>query len=303
MFRLLSLLRKSLSKKNKFSENKITATPSTTKQSDIIYVDHTITPHPLDFLCENDSSISCNKGNSKYETIEAKLATKDDEHYGQNYLLRTQENSRLKEGGIPLCVPFCDKDEVKKLGALWCQEKKSWFYRLNDNRNLIKKWLPKIYHPDLTPPFILPNLVPSNLWGINLRSLLPKDEWDRIRKQVYMLAGYRCRICGGQGPNWPVECEEQWEYLNISYSCGIARLESLVSLCSSCHRIKHLGKANIDGLLESVIWHMTCINQWDEQYSRDIVRSAFQQWEVRSEMEWQFDFSKIEEQFNIKVKL
>jgi hypothetical protein len=47
-------------------------------------------------------------------------------------------------------------------------------------------------------------LVPETAWFKNLRSELPKEKWDKLRKDTYKKAGYRCEVCGGKGEKWPV---------------------------------------------------------------------------------------------------
>lgn len=43
---------------------------------------------------------------------------------------------------IILSVPFCDKDQVKKLGAMWDSGMKSWFIYSHFDLNKFKKWVP-----------------------------------------------------------------------------------------------------------------------------------------------------------------
>ena len=52
-------------------------------------------------------------------------------------------------------------------------------------------------------------LVPDGCWYTNLRSALPKETWDRVRKKAYARAGGRCMICGKAGR---LEAHEVWEY-------------------------------------------------------------------------------------------
>lgn len=62
-------------------------------------------------------------------------------------------------------------------------------------------------------------LVPSTAFGENLRKLLTKTEWDKVRKAVYKRAGYKCEICGGKGEKHPVEAHEEWLYgLHIHFA-------------------------------------------------------------------------------------
>ena len=44
------------------------------------------------------------------------------------------------------------------------------------------------------------DLVPDGCWYSNLRSVLPKEAWDILRKMVYKRADGKCDICGYQLP-------------------------------------------------------------------------------------------------------
>lgn len=52
-------------------------------------------------------------------------------------------------------------------------------------------------------------LVPDGCWYTNLRSALPKEVWDRLRRAAYARAGGRCSICGKPGR---LEAHEVWSY-------------------------------------------------------------------------------------------
>jgi len=49
-------------------------------------------------------------------------------------------------------------------------------------------------------------LVPETAWYSNLRNKIPKNEWDKIRKQVYSNANYKCEIC--VNANIKLNCHE-----------------------------------------------------------------------------------------------
>ena len=165
--------------------------------------------------------------------------------------------------GIPLCVPNTEMNRKLALenGAKYCHRAKAWFWLDSDNVSPVSKWLPAIYNPKRKPPHIWPNLVPQSIWGVNLRNILKKSAWDTLRHKVYDAHGRRCMICGGKGDRWPVECEESWEYQDISLTEGVAHLKTLKCLCPKCHQIKHLGKAQIDGQLDKVEVHFSMINK------------------------------------------
>lgn len=43
---------------------------------------------------------------------------------------------------IILSVPFCDKGQAKKLGAMWDSGMKSWFIYSHFDLNKFQKWIP-----------------------------------------------------------------------------------------------------------------------------------------------------------------
>jgi hypothetical protein len=42
-------------------------------------------------------------------------------------------------------------------------------------------------------------LIPESAWGENLRKYLRKEIWEKIRKEVFRKANYKCSICGKRG--------------------------------------------------------------------------------------------------------
>ena len=105
-------------------------------------------------------------------------------------------------------------------------------------------------------------LIPKCTWGINVRTKLSKEQWDVIRKHVYREAGYVCEICGGEGPKWPVECHEKWEWDEATL---VQRLVGFVALCPSCHGVKHMGhsqRALSKTALGKLYRHQRVVNKW-----------------------------------------
>lgn len=131
-------------------------------------------------------------------------------------------------------------------------------------------------------------LVPGTMWHSNLRSMLPKSDWDRLRRATYKRANYRCEVCDGCGPEWPVECHEVWEYDD---KCFIQRLKGLVALCPSCHEVKHIGYAKVRGKLYPAAEHLQKVNRWDGARTRLYIFDAFAEWDRRSRHRWKQDLS------------
>jgi hypothetical protein len=126
-------------------------------------------------------------------------------------------------------------------------------------------------------------LIPKTSWGINARSLLSPGQWDSLRREAYKRAGYCCEICGGRGPDHPVECHEIWEFDDEKH---IQKLVGLITLCPACHRVKHFGRATAIGVRDEATAHLRAINNWDERQAQDHINEAYEMWSARSGHNW-----------------
>jgi len=133
-------------------------------------------------------------------------------------------------------------------------------------------------------------LVPRSSWFTNLRSVLSKSEWDKIRKEQYKKSNYVCDVCGGKGDRWPVECHEIWEYDNRKHT---QKLVGFTSLCPSCHMVKHIGLAGIRGLHDKAISHLMKINDMTRNGAEMYVEDQMWKWQERSLYEWEIDISLV----------
>lgn len=134
-------------------------------------------------------------------------------------------------------------------------------------------------------------LVPSTSWFENLRSELPKAEWDKLRKRAYKKAGYCCEICGGKGDKWPVEAHEIWEYDDENH---IQKLKGIIALCPMCHKVKHIGFAIINGEYDIALEHLCKVNNWTEDEAEEYIKKQLDKWKERSRYEWKIDISWLE---------
>jgi hypothetical protein len=131
-------------------------------------------------------------------------------------------------------------------------------------------------------------LVPESCWYSNLRDVLPRALWDKLRRQVYAASGYRCSVCGGGGV---LHCHEVWRYDDAT---RIQRLEGFRALCTLCHHVKHIGLAGLlasQGKLDydAVVAHFLAINNCSRADFQRRYNAAFAQWRERSRVEWQTD--------------
>lgn len=134
-------------------------------------------------------------------------------------------------------------------------------------------------------------LVPKTSWFKNLRSLLAPEEWDKLRREIYLKANYRCEVCGGKGPKHPVECHEVWHYDDIQHR---QTLIGLVALCPACHQVKHIGLAELQGKYKIALKHLMKVNKWTKRQADQHIKAAVKKWKERSEVGWQVDVSLIE---------
>jgi hypothetical protein len=131
-------------------------------------------------------------------------------------------------------------------------------------------------------------LVPRTCHFKNLRSEVTKSTWDKLRRESYQKADYVCEICGGIGPNHPVECHEIWDYDDDKH---IQKLVGLISLCPSCHQVKHMGLAQIQGKLPEAAAHFAEVNNINMNKAWREIAEAFTKYDERSEYQWKLDIT------------
>lgn len=140
-------------------------------------------------------------------------------------------------------------------------------------------------------------LVPQSSWGNNLRSEanLSKAQWDKLRKASYKQAGYKCEVCGGKGSKWPVECHEIWEYDDQNKT---QTLKGLISLCPTCHKVKHIGRTlsvEPPEVQSRVLHKLASVNNLTPQETEDYIVQVFEVWNERSQHQWTLDLSWLED--------
>jgi hypothetical protein len=142
------------------------------------------------------------------------------------------------------------------------------------------------------PPVVVPparltiELVPKTSWYNNVRVLTDELGWDRIRRQVYRQADYRCEVCGGRGPEHPVECHEVWHYDDRT---RVQMLVRMIALCPACHQVKHIGFANVKGNGAQARAHLARVNGWTLEQADAYITEAFRVWAQRSQGPWTLD--------------
>jgi hypothetical protein len=143
---------------------------------------------------------------------------------------------------------------------------------------------------DAVAPRLTIELVPKTCWFSNVRKHLSRQDWDRIRLQVYERAGRLCEVCGGRGSAHPVDCHEIWEY---DEAAGVQRLLGMIALCPACHEVKHIGLAGLKGRGDIARAHLAKVNNWTSDVAAQYVQEAFAVWRKRSSRTWSLDVSAL----------
>lgn len=143
----------------------------------------------------------------------------------------------------------------------------------------------------MSDPILTIELVPKSSFYSNVRSEVTRSQWDKIRKQVYDNAGHKCEICGGVGKRHAVEAHEIWNYNDVD---NIQTLVGMIALCPSCHQVKHIGLAQIQGKFHYALGHLAKINSWTLQHSNAYVERCFEEWNRRSQKKWKLDISYLD---------
>ncbi len=90
------------------------------------------------------------------------------------------------------------------------------------------------YSPAISP-------IPAPLWGVNLRKVLTRTEWRKVREGLIAERGLKCETCGGvQYETKDIAAHEEWEY-DTSGSPAVAKLTGIRLVCWPCHAVEHFG--------------------------------------------------------------
>lgn len=139
-------------------------------------------------------------------------------------------------------------------------------------------------------------LIPKSAWDNNLRSYLTQTGWDKVRRKCYAEANHVCEICGGfdkarkANGHSPVDCHERWDFVD-----GEVKLIGVISLCPTCHMVKHIGKAERDGKFKIALRHFMKVNKISENDAMTYIRGAAALWRERSKYEWSLNIDYLTE--------
>jgi len=138
-------------------------------------------------------------------------------------------------------------------------------------------------------PRLVPELVPSPLWGKSVHKTIKRSQWDReIRKKVLDQANNICATCGASYEKGMI-CHEEWEYVDDAH---IARLIGFRLICRDCNFVNHYDKAGTLGRAEDALLHLSKVNQIKEEAAKAIISASIDKWIERSSIEdWKIEIS------------
>ena len=130
--------------------------------------------------------------------------------------------------------------------------------------------------------------LPASTWGSNLRGILSRQEWDKLRIAAAESAGNRCQICGVAPRRTRPHCHEKWVF-EIVEGIPVQRLAALVALCTACHRVQHTGLAGLREELPLVKRQLARVNGWSlPQVVADLARAQARH-HLLEQLEWDLD--------------
>lgn len=133
-------------------------------------------------------------------------------------------------------------------------------------------------------------MVPEECWYANLRSLLPRADWDRIRRRAYARAEGRCMICGA--PSSRLEAHEKWSYDDER---KVQKLEDVIAVCRLCHEVIHISRTQLVGRGGEAMEHFMAVNGCSQWEFHEALGEANREYRRRNQTEgWVTDLSLLE---------
>lgn len=130
-------------------------------------------------------------------------------------------------------------------------------------------------------------LVPEGCWYQNLRSALPPELWDVVRKDAYARANGRCMNCGKATAR--LQAHERWSY--DEERC-VQKLEDVVAVCAACHAVIHIGRTQLMGNEKAAIEHFMKVNGASyADYRRELGKANEEHARRNRISEWALDIS------------
>lgn len=126
--------------------------------------------------------------------------------------------------------------------------------------------------------------IPMDSLLASLAKLLPSEQWNSIRHEVYRRAGFRCQICGQEDR---LSCHEIWLY---NEETGCQWLRGFAALCKNCHGVKHLVFCRDAARLRQLINHFVAVNHISQEEAEQYLQTATQQQQRLNQRHWTINY-------------
>jgi hypothetical protein len=164
----------------------------------------------------------------------------------------------------------------------------------------------------MNEPRLKIELVPASSWFTNVRRVLTRKGWDRLRRQVLALnPEQQCAICGcvpkcSQVGRRSLEIHEVWRYeepeARFMASRGRQVLVRIEALCYWCHAVRHFGLSQLRGIEDRCRLHLQRLNGWTPVQVEEHIAAEGALWQKRSTMEWDLDLSLLKTHYTIRAE-
>jgi hypothetical protein len=96
--------------------------------------------------------------------------------------------------------------------------------------------------PGVLPEILEQPQIPPPLHGVNPRSIMGRQSWDVLRREVYAKHGYCCAACGVKSKDAIIKRGlEAHERFTVNYRKKRMVLIGMEPLCHACHSFVHTG--------------------------------------------------------------
>jgi hypothetical protein len=133
--------------------------------------------------------------------------------------------------------------------------------------------------------------IPAASRYATLANLLPRDEWDDLRRAVYRGAGYRCQGCAREDQ---LHCHEVWQY---NPATGSQWLRGFRALCPPCHDATHITFVRDPRRRADLLQHFAAVNRIGMEEAGQLLREAQRRQALLDQRQWTVTYGE----FNFRM--
>ncbi len=143
------------------------------------------------------------------------------------------------------------------------------------------------------------NLIPSNLWFLNLRKMLPIQEWKKVSERIRSEFNWQCYCCNisiNQIKNKSFfHAHEYWIFNREKKEVSLA---AIVCVCKKCHDSIHIGYSSVKKNYFNAFNHLKKVNQWSQEDTKNYVEYNFEEWSKNNKIDWVFNINSFSKWLN-----